>query len=128
MVRAPARTMVVTERRALARSPAVGTRGAGRPCLGLRELACRTAIARRNLPRADAPTAAVLHCVLARSLNGQGRHDEALAEVRHPTSPDSADIGAVDINTAAALHGLGRRPEAEATARQGLTVRDRSLP
>lgn len=40
------------------------------------------AVARGNLPRAKGTGAGVLNTTLARSLNGQGRYEEALAEVR----------------------------------------------
>ncbi|MFE5092758.1 tetratricopeptide repeat protein [Streptomyces sp. NPDC056638] len=86
------------------------------------------AIARGNLPRADADMAAVLQRVLVRSLNGQGRHEEALAEARRLT-PDRvrAASGAQDIGAATALYGLGRRSEAEATARQALNACEQFL-
>ncbi|MFE2580666.1 hypothetical protein [Streptomyces sp. NPDC059378] len=80
------------------------------------------AIARGNLPRADEPTAAVLHRVLVDSLNGQGRYEEALAEVRWLAPVGRAGSGAADLATAAALHGLGRRSEAEAAARSALAA------
>ncbi|MFF2469660.1 tetratricopeptide repeat protein [Streptomyces mirabilis] len=85
------------------------------------------AIARGNLPRADEPTAAVLHRVLVRSLNGQGRYEEALIEVRRLAPVGRADSGAVDLATARTLHGLGRRSEAEATARQALAACEQFL-
>ncbi|MFE7161518.1 hypothetical protein [Streptomyces sp. NPDC057636] len=66
----------------------------------------------------------VLRLGLARSLNGQARHKEALAEAqgadelyrglsedqRHP------DTGAVELAFATALSGLRRDPEAQAAA------------
>ncbi|MFE4328047.1 tetratricopeptide repeat protein [Streptomyces sp. NPDC056831] len=84
------------------------------------------AIARGNLPRAD--MAAVLQRVLVRSLNGQGRYEEALAEARRLT-PDRvrAASGAQDIGAATALYGLGRRSEAETTARQALNACEQFL-
>lgn len=85
------------------------------------------AIARGNLPRADEPTAVVLRRVLGRSLNGQGRYEEALAEVGRLAPLGRADSGAVDIDTARALHGLGRRSEAEAAVRQALTACEQFL-
>ncbi|WP_233520716.1 tetratricopeptide repeat protein [Streptomyces sp. CCM_MD2014] len=45
------------------------------------------AVARGNLPRAKGPAAGVLHTTLAHGLNGQGRYEEALAEVRRGTQP-----------------------------------------
>ncbi|MGW1736668.1 tetratricopeptide repeat protein [Streptomyces sp. NBC_00121] len=86
------------------------------------------AIARGNLPRADTDTAAVLRRVLVRSLNRQGRHNEALAEARRLTADRvRAASGARDIGTATALYGLGRRSEAEATARQALNACEQFL-
>ncbi|WP_225860787.1 tetratricopeptide repeat protein [Streptomyces triticiradicis] len=85
------------------------------------------AIARGNLPRADEPTAAVLHRVLVRSLDGQGRYEEALVEVSRLAPGGRADSGAVELDKARALHGLGRRSEAEATVRQALTACEQLL-
>ncbi|MFD7874465.1 tetratricopeptide repeat protein [Streptomyces sp. NPDC059766] len=85
------------------------------------------AIARGNLPRAHEPTADRLRSVLVDSLNGQGRYEEALAEVRKLTLVDPADCGDVDLATATALHGLGRRGEAEAAARSALAACEQFL-
>ncbi|MGC5003198.1 tetratricopeptide repeat protein [Streptomyces sp. DT203] len=86
------------------------------------------AIARGNLPRAPAGTAATLHSVLVSSLNGQCRHEEALTEARRLTPLwVRAGSGALDIGTATALLGLGRRSEAEATARQALDACEQFL-
>ncbi|MET7622392.1 tetratricopeptide repeat protein [Streptomyces sp. NPDC005408] len=86
------------------------------------------AITRGNQTRAEGDTAAALHCVLVRSLNGQRRHEEALAEASRPI-PDwvRTASGALDIGTATALHGLGRRSEAKATARQALSACEQFL-
>lgn len=65
----------------------------------------------------------VFHAALARALNGQGRHEEALdlldtglasAKVRH------TEAGVIELVRAVALSGLGRHAEAEAEARLGL--------
>ncbi|MFD8762300.1 tetratricopeptide repeat protein [Streptomyces mirabilis] len=85
------------------------------------------AIARGNLTRADELTADDLRHILARSLNGQARYEEALVEVRRLAPVNRADSGAVDLAKARALHGLGRRSEAETTARQALTVCEQFL-
>ncbi|MGC0332405.1 tetratricopeptide (TPR) repeat protein [Streptomyces sp. SAI-170] len=81
------------------------------------------AIARGNLPRAagiDGAEAA-LHATLVRSLNGQGRYAEALAEARRFTpKQERGHTGKLDLVTAGALQGLGRLAEAEATARRAL--------
>ncbi|MFJ5778763.1 tetratricopeptide repeat protein [Streptomyces sp. NPDC093094] len=81
------------------------------------------AIARGNLPRAEdvEGAGAALHCTLVRSLNGQGRYAEALAEARRTTPQwERGHAGKLDLVTAAALLGLDRREEAEAAARQAL--------
>lgn len=86
------------------------------------------AIARGNLPRADASAIASLHCGLVRSLNGQGRYEEALTEARRITPPRKrGQSGSLDLVTAEALHGLARRGEAEAAARRALSDCERSL-
>ncbi|MFI8950859.1 tetratricopeptide repeat protein [Streptomyces sp. NPDC053750] len=85
------------------------------------------AIARGNLPRAEQPTAAVLHATLVRSLNGQGRHEEALAEARRSAPPQPHAAGHLDLVTAEALYGLGRRAEAETTVRRALGDYERRL-
>jgi hypothetical protein len=86
------------------------------------------AIARGNLPRAVGSTAAALHCGLVRSLNGQQRYDEALTAAHRLTPPwDRAQSGSLALATAVALHGLGRRSEAEAAAREALTDCERFL-
>ncbi|MFJ8080747.1 tetratricopeptide repeat protein [Streptomyces sp. NPDC096205] len=80
-------------------------------------------IARGNLPRAEGRDGAetALHCTLVRSLNGQGRYTEALAEARRFTpKQERGHTGKLDLVTAAALQGLGRHAEAEATARRAL--------
>ncbi|MFB7445746.1 tetratricopeptide repeat protein [Streptomyces mirabilis] len=64
---------------------------------------------------------------LAAALNGQGRYEEALIEVRRLAPVGRADSGAVDLATARTLHGLGRRSEAEATARQALAACEQFL-
>ncbi|MFE1443200.1 tetratricopeptide repeat protein [Streptomyces sp. NPDC058739] len=85
------------------------------------------AIARGNQPRAEGVegvegTAAALHCTLVRSLNGQGRFAEALAEAgRFTPKWERGHAGKLALVTAVALHGLGRDGEAEAAARQALT-------
>ncbi|CAM5376296.1 hypothetical protein [Streptomyces pilosus] len=85
------------------------------------------AIARGNLARAG-DGAAHLRVVLARSLNGQDRYEEALAEARSCTPPpDRKDSGLLGLVTAEALLGLGRREEAEAEARRALADCGRSL-
>ncbi|MEU5476726.1 hypothetical protein [Streptomyces mirabilis] len=56
------------------------------------------AIARGNLTRADALTADDLRHILARSLNGQGQYEEALAEVRRLAPVGRADSGRVDLD------------------------------
>ncbi|MEV5335630.1 tetratricopeptide repeat protein [Streptomyces werraensis] len=66
----------------------------------------------------------VLRLNLARSLNGQARHEEALAEAEHalrlhrglPAAEQRPEAGAVDLAEATALLGLGRRDEARARA------------
>ncbi|GGV32678.1 tetratricopeptide repeat protein [Streptomyces griseoflavus] len=85
------------------------------------------AIARGNLSRAD-DGAAAPRVTLARSLNGQGRYEEALTEVRGVTPPrDRKDSGLLDLVTAEALLGAGRRAEAEAAVRRALADCERSL-
>ncbi|MEV6382700.1 tetratricopeptide repeat protein [Streptomyces sp. NPDC051773] len=86
------------------------------------------AIARGNLPRAEGTAVAALHCGLVRSLNGQKRYDEALTEA-HRFTPrwDRGQTGRLGIATAVALHGLGRRSEAEAAVREALTDCERFL-
>lgn len=85
------------------------------------------AIARGNLPRAHEGTAGALRSVLVDSLNGQGRYEEALAEIRQLPPPGRVHSGAADLATAEALHGLGRRSEAEATARSALAACEQFL-
>ncbi|MFF5343150.1 tetratricopeptide repeat protein [Streptomyces althioticus] len=66
----------------------------------------------------------VLRLNLARSLNGQGRHEAALAEAEHalrlhrglPAAGQRAEAGAVDLAMAIALLGLGRGEEARVRA------------
>ncbi|MER6818506.1 tetratricopeptide repeat protein [Streptomyces cellulosae] len=66
----------------------------------------------------------VLRLNLARSLNGQARHEEALAEAEHalrlhrglPAAEQRPEAGAVDLATATALLGVGRRDEARVRA------------
>nr|WP_286169696.1 tetratricopeptide repeat protein [Actinospica acidiphila] len=66
----------------------------------------------------------VLRLNLARSLNGQARHDAALAEAEHarrlhrglPAAEQRAEAGAVDLAVATALLGLGRGDEARVRA------------
>ncbi|WP_405891450.1 hypothetical protein OG427_39270 [Streptomyces sp. NBC_00133] len=80
------------------------------------------------MPRAEGYAAAALHGVLVRSLSGQGRHEEALAEARRLTPLwVRAASGILGMSTATALHGLGRRGEAEAAARQALTACEQFL-
>jgi Flp pilus assembly protein TadD len=57
----------------------------------------------------------------------QGQYEEALAEVRRLAPVGRADSGRVDLAKAQALHGLGNRGEAEATARQALTACEQLL-
>ncbi|MFG3062018.1 hypothetical protein ACGFYM_26065 [Streptomyces sp. NPDC048231] len=64
-----------------------------------------------------------------RSLNGQGRYEEALAESRQPTPPASrAGSGQSAMVVAAALHALGRRDEAEMMARQAVVTCEQLHP
>jgi tetratricopeptide (TPR) repeat protein len=81
------------------------------------------AIARGNLPRAQGVDGAeaALHSTLVRSLNGQGRYTEALTEARrlHPER-ERGHTGRLDLATAGALLGLGRRAEAAEAARRAL--------
>lgn len=79
------------------------------------------AMARGHLTRVDEVTADDLRFILACSLNGQGRYEEALVEVRRLAPVGRAHSGRVELAKARALHGLGRRGEAEAAARQALT-------
>ncbi|MEU8530268.1 tetratricopeptide repeat protein [Streptomyces sp. NPDC048629] len=69
-------------------------------------------------------TLPVLGAALARALSGQGRHEEALAEVAtarlYDTGAHAADTGLTGVAAARALHGLGREPEARAEAEQAL--------
>ncbi|CAL9425873.1 tetratricopeptide repeat protein [Streptomyces sp. enrichment culture] len=88
------------------------------------------AIARGNLSRAEgvAGAEAALHCTLVRSLNGQGRHAEALTEARRFTPPrERGHTGKLDLATATALDGLGRRSEAADVARRALADCGRHL-
>ncbi|WP_406859464.1 tetratricopeptide repeat protein [Streptomyces sp. HUAS MG47] len=66
----------------------------------------------------------VLGAALARALSGQGRHEEALAEVTtarlYDTGVHAGDTGLTDLAAARALHGLGRAPEARAEAEKAL--------
>jgi tetratricopeptide (TPR) repeat protein len=85
-------------------------------------------VARGNLSRAKGPAAGVLHTTLARSLHGQGRHEEALTEIgRSPAQPPRYAAGYLDLVTAEALYGLGRRAEAETAVRRALTDCERRL-
>ncbi|MCX5035024.1 tetratricopeptide repeat protein [Streptomyces coelicoflavus] len=87
------------------------------------------AVARGNLTRANGSAVAVLHATLARALNGQGRHEEALTEVRRDDVPQPPRYAAgyLDLVTAEALNGLGRREEAATSARRALTDCEREL-
>ncbi|MFF2214875.1 hypothetical protein [Streptomyces antibioticus] len=86
------------------------------------------AIARGHLPRAEGATVSALHSGLVRSLNGQKRYDEALTEAQRFTPRwDRGQSGDLGIATAVALHGLGRRSEAEATVREALNECERFL-
>ncbi|MGW0693564.1 hypothetical protein [Streptomyces sp. NPDC002738] len=78
------------------------------------------AIARGDLPRADADTAPVLQRVLV--------SEKALAEARR-LMPDRvrAASEARDIGAATALYSPDRRSEAEATARQALNACEQFL-
>ncbi|MFF5536369.1 hypothetical protein ACFY71_28465 [Streptomyces cinerochromogenes] len=66
----------------------------------------------------------VLRLAVARSLNGQARHEEALAEAAGadelhsglPPEQRGQEAGAVDLVTATALLGLGRDAEARVRA------------
>ncbi|WP_328792712.1 hypothetical protein [Streptomyces sp. NBC_00273] len=85
-------------------------------------------IARGHLPRAEGDLAFGLHVLLLRSLSGQERHQEALAESggHHPES-SPADSGVHELATAVALHGLGRHDEAREEAQRALTACERYL-
>ncbi|MFF7205477.1 tetratricopeptide repeat protein [Streptomyces sp. NPDC008141] len=86
------------------------------------------AIARGNMSRAQGHRAAGFQCALVRSLNGQGRFEEALAETRLMAQDGPrAGCGIQDMVTATTLHGLGRRTEAEAAARQALSACEQFL-
>lgn len=86
------------------------------------------AIARGNLPRAEGETVAALHSGLVRSLNGQKRYAEALTEAQRFTPRwDRGQSGSLGTATAVALHGLGRRDEAEAAVREALNQCKRFL-
>ena len=83
------------------------------------------ALARDALDAHRTPSrlALVLHLGLARSLNGQGRHEEALAEAvradalrRKALEGSRMETGAVGLAFAAALLGLGRAAEARTRA------------
>lgn len=79
-------------------------------------LACEALAAHRERDRFSL----VLRLGLARSLNGQGRHEEALAETRRadalhrvlPEEQQRPETGAVQVVMATALVGLGRGTEA----------------
>ncbi|GLV85320.1 hypothetical protein Slala03_50090 [Streptomyces lavendulae subsp. lavendulae] len=81
------------------------------------EALAREALAAHRIP--DRFTL-VLRLGLARSLNGQDRHEEALAEAeradelrrRLPQEQHRPETGAVELAMATALHGLGRDAEA----------------
>ncbi|MER5485742.1 hypothetical protein ABT024_21340 [Streptomyces sp. NPDC002812] len=85
-------------------------------------------IARWHLPRADGQMATALHRLLMRSLSGQGRHEEALAE-SCKSSPDPLPwaSGELELATAAALHGLGQHEEAKEEALRALAACERYL-
>ncbi|WP_157853281.1 tetratricopeptide repeat protein [Streptomyces xanthophaeus] len=86
------------------------------------------AIARGHLPRAEKLLAASMHRMLIRSLSGQGRHEEALAECRRAlTELLPSASGDLELATAVALHGLGHHQEAEAEALRGLAACERHL-
>ncbi|MCX4804349.1 tetratricopeptide repeat protein [Streptomyces sp. NBC_01214] len=85
-------------------------------------------IARGHLPRAEGHLEFGLRLLLLRSLLGQGRHEEALAESgRVYADPLPADAGAYELATATALHGLGRHDEAKAEAQRAMTGCERYL-
>ncbi|MFD7554614.1 hypothetical protein ACFV9E_08775 [Streptomyces sp. NPDC059835] len=85
-------------------------------------------IARGNLPRAEKRLATRLHRLLIRSLSGQGRHEEALAESRRTfPEPPPSDSGELELARAVALHALGRAGEAETEARRALAACERYL-
>ncbi|MFJ7013123.1 tetratricopeptide repeat protein [Streptomyces albogriseolus] len=87
------------------------------------------ALAREALaaPRLPERFSLVLRLNLARSLSGQDRHEEALAEAERaqrlhrglPVVEQRPETGAVDLAMATALLGLGRRYEARARAVAG---------
>ncbi|MEU8887289.1 hypothetical protein [Streptomyces sp. NPDC048442] len=86
------------------------------------------AIARGNLPRADDFSATNLRTVLVRSLNGQVRFEEALAEARtFAPRPSVQATGALDIAVATALYGTGDRPQALQTAHRALAACEQHL-
>ncbi|MFD5142876.1 hypothetical protein [Streptomyces sp. NPDC058401] len=85
-------------------------------------------IARWHLPRADGQMASALNRLLIRSLSGQGRHEEALAESRKPFhEPLPWAAGELELVTAAALHGLGRHEEAKEELLRALAACERHL-
>lgn len=86
------------------------------------------AIARGNLPRAEADLVRPLRVVLTRSLSGLGRHEEALAEASDAgrEAPPHA-VGHLELHRAAAFHALGRRDEARAEAGRALAGCERYL-
>ncbi|WUD77240.1 hypothetical protein OG937_38805 [Streptomyces sp. NBC_00510] len=79
------------------------------------------------LSRAEENRASSLRALLVHSLNGQGRYEEAFAESQLPTLPASRAGSGQSAMVAAALHGLGRRDEAEAAACQALGECERFL-
>ncbi|MFK0259332.1 hypothetical protein [Streptomyces sp. NPDC090445] len=85
------------------------------------------AIARAALPRADDDAVRALRILLVRSLSGQGRHEEALAESGEalPEPPHAA--GKLELHRATALHALGRSGEAQAEAGRALAACERYL-
>ncbi|MFJ6794013.1 hypothetical protein [Streptomyces sp. NPDC091268] len=86
------------------------------------------AIARGNLPRDEEQTDTGFHLLLISSLSGQGRHEEALTEFRKCSPPRlPAASGDLDLAAAVALHGLGRKDEAESAGLRALAACERYL-
>ncbi|MFE1230574.1 hypothetical protein [Streptomyces sp. NPDC058745] len=85
------------------------------------------AIARGNLPQTEGLWPASLQRLLIRSLSGQGRHEEALAESSKTFPELPSASGELELAKAEALHALGRSREAETEARRALAACERYL-